>query len=46
MEIVMLIVGATLGVLVVPPKLSGTLQRTTRRKLGELVKNSKKGDRQ
>lgn len=43
MEIVMLIVGVALGVLVVPPKLSGTLQRSTRRKLGELMRNNKNG---
>ena len=41
MEILMLIIGFSLGVLIIPPTIAGGLQRRLRRKVGQLVKGSK-----
>ena len=41
MGILILIIGFSLGVLIVPPTIAGGIQRRLRRKVGQLVKGSK-----
>lgn len=40
----MLIVGFGIAVLVVPPTISKSIQRTVRRRVGRLIQQNKKGD--